>query len=147
MPRGTGGSGSTLLLVLSLVLCGCSFSHEWKQAAKFSSPVSELEGRWQGTWVSEVNGHTGALRCLMSREEAGRYRARFRATYAKVFTFGYTVQLATEETNHTARFRGEANLGWLAGGIYRYEGHTDGTNFLATYSCKYDHGTFRMTRP
>ena len=139
--------GVAFLLIISLGSSGCSFSHEWKQAAKFSSPVSELEGRWQGVWVSEVNGHTGALRCLMTRKDDGRYRARFHATYAKVFTFGYTVLLTTQVTNHTARFQGEENLGWLAGGVYRYEGHADGTNCLATYSCKYDHGTFRLARP
>ena len=39
------------------------------------------------------------------------------------------------------------NLGWLAGGVYHYEGRADATNFFSTYTSKYDHGTFQMTRP
>jgi hypothetical protein len=142
-----GGRRSAFLLAAFLALTGCSFNHEWRQAANRSVPSPGMEGRWQGVWVSDVNGHTGALRCLISQKEQGRYRARFHATYAKVFTFGYTVLLQTETTNQLVRFQGEANLGWLAGGKYQYAGTADDTNFLATYSCKYDHGTFRLTRP
>jgi hypothetical protein len=94
-----------------------------------------------------VNGHTDSLRCVITQEEPGTYRARFHAKYQKVFTFGYTVLLKTEPEDRAIRFQGEANLGWLAGGVYKYQGHADATNFFSTYSCKYDHGTFRMSRP
>ena len=52
----------------------------------------------------------------------------------------YTGFLATY---HTGSFW----LGFLAGGVYHYEGHADATNYFSTYSCKYDHGTFQMSRP
>jgi len=31
--------------------------------------------------------------------------------------------------------------------VYHYDGHADTTNFFATYTSKYDHGTFQMVRP
>jgi hypothetical protein len=62
------------------------------------------------------------------------------------FTASYTVPLSVEPQDSGSRFRGEADLGWLAGGVYRYEGHATATNFFSTYECKYDGGTFRMTR-
>ena len=34
-----------------------------------------------------------------------------------------------------------------AGGLYTYKGRATATNFFSTYSCKYDHGIFEMTRP
>ena len=65
---------------------------------------------------------------------------------SQALSFGYTVGLKTEPTEAGCKFRGEANLGALAGGVYRYEGQADATNFFSTYSCKYDHGTFQMRR-
>ena len=151
MHRPTSRKLSTLAALFCIAGClvgnGCSFNHEWKKAAGNPVPATGIEGRWQGTWVSEVNGHTDALRCVINRKDDGRYRARFHASYHKVLTFGYTVLLTTESTNQESRFQGEANLGWMAGGVYHYAGHAEATNFFSTYACKYDHGTFRMTRP
>ena len=45
------------------------------------------------------------------------------------------------------RFRGSADLGKLAGGIYHYEATITPTHFHSTYTNRYDHGTFRMERP
>jgi len=45
------------------------------------------------------------------------------------------------------QFQGDENLGWLAGGVYHYEGRVSPTNFHSTYRSKYDHGTFEMGRP
>jgi hypothetical protein len=64
-----------------------------------------------------------------------------------MLSFGYTVPLQVEPATNGFKFSGQANLHWYAGGIYKYEGHADATNFFSTYSCKYDHGTFQMTRP
>jgi hypothetical protein len=94
-----------------------------------------------------VNGHTGRLRCLLRRDTAGQYQARFHAKYKRIFSFGYTVPLTVKATNHVFGFQGEANLGWYAGGLYHYEGQMSPTNFLSTYRCPADHGTFQMTRP
>ena len=137
--------GLFLLLGL-LAVSGCSsFQREWKQAA--AGPPAGLEGRWSGVWRSDANGHTGQLRCLVTRAEDGAYRARFHARYEKIFTFGYTVALQVRQPGDHFQFTGDANLGWYAGGVYHYEGTASATNFLATYRCPRDHGTFTLARP
>jgi hypothetical protein len=131
------------------LLSGCtSFNHEWKAAAASESDSAKgLQGRWQGVWVSDVTGHTDLLRCVIEPKPDGKYRARFHAKYKKVLSFGYTVLLAAEPDGDGFTFKGDANLGWYAGGLYHYEGRANATNFHSTYLCKYDHGTFRMERP
>ena len=137
-----------VLLAGLLLGSGCrTFNHDWKVAAANPAAATGLEGLWQGVWVSEVNGHTGRLRCVVTKGGDEAYRARFKAKYQKVLSFGYTVPLEVERTEGEFRFQGEADLGWLAGGVYRYDGRAGLTNFFSTYSCKYDHGTFRMGRP
>ena len=125
---------------------GCStFNHHWQAAAQASDPRSEMLGRWEGSWLSEANGHHGDLRCLITPLPEGRYRAWFRATYSRYLHFAYKITL--NPTGARYKFEGTENLGWLAGGLYKYEGEMTPTNFFSTYRCKYDHGTFQMARP
>lgn len=133
--------------MLVMTLCGCSsFNRAWKKAAK-SVPVSEpFEGRWEGHWRSDKNGHNGKLRCIIT-EKNGIYPAQFRATYMKIFRFSYTVPLEVSRTNDIWYFHSEADLGALAGGVYQYEGMATSNRFYSTYTSKYDHGYFEMSRP
>ncbi len=136
-----------LAIVVLLGAAGCSsFNRAWQRAGQAPVPTGNLAGRWQGTWLSEVNGHTDQLRCLVAPEPDGSFRARFHAKYRKIFSFGYTVRLNVRTNDQRFAFEGEANLGWYAGGLYHYTGWAESTNFHATYSCKYDHGTFDLTR-
>ena len=85
--------------LLWLVVAGCStFNHDWKNAAAQSVPGDNISGRWDGSWQSEANGHSGRLRCLITKQDAGQYQARFHANYFKILTFGYTVTLQAQET-------------------------------------------------
>ena len=136
-----------LLSASSLVFVGCkSFDTAWTEASKKSVLTNSLEGCWEGTWRSDANGHEGSLRCVVTQRSDGDYNARYYAIYQKVIGFGYTIVLRSIENNGVSHFSGEANLGWWAGGVYNYEGSVQETNFFSTYRCKYDHGTFRMTR-
>ena len=131
---------------LVFIGAGCgSFNREWRKAGRNPAASSGLEGRWEGEWISNVNRHHGRLRCII-KKDGDLYWARFHAKYRKLLSFGYTVGLKTEPTEAGCKFRGEADLGALAGGVYRYEGQADATNFFSTYFCKYDHGTFQMRR-
>ncbi len=137
-----------LFLMPAVVLVGAScssFNREWRRVEKNPVASTDLEGRWEGQWISDVNGHHGKLRCIVSKD-GGVYRARFRAKYQKILSFGYTVALNSEKTDGGFKFSGEADLGALAGGVYHYEGHADVASFFSTYSCKYDHGKFEMQR-
>ena len=81
--RGTGDSmnvrqgaaqrivvGMAFLSLLLLVVTGCStFPYEWRQASKKPQPTNDITGRWEGRWLSDVNGHNGRLRCLLTRRQ------------------------------------------------------------------------------
>lgn len=137
-----------LSATLAVLLCGCSsFNRAWRQAGKQPAAADSIEGRWEGRWLSDVNGHTGHLRCLLTRNADTHYTARFRATYWKIFRYSYEVNLWFEPREDGWRFRGEEDLGWLAGGVYNYEGQATSTHFHSTYRSKHDHGTFEMRRP
>lgn len=143
---------SKIVLVLSLLGLGSgcsSFHREWREAAKVS-PTGDRpwEGRWLGTWQSDANGHHGGLKCVLTPGgEPGQYRASFRASYAKVIHFGYVAALTGSESNGVVRFSGSSDLGSVAGGVYRYDGHANATQFLSTYKSGGDHGTFTLKRP
>lgn len=139
----------SLFAFIALALfCGCSsFNREWKAAGKSLTPTNSVTGRWEGRWLSQQNGHNGALRCLITQSSKGSYQAYFRATYLNVARFSYKVPLTVNSSNGLWHFTGEEDLGILAGGVYRYAGSASVTNFTSTYSSKYDHGVFQMTRP
>ena len=138
-------------LLAAFLITGCSsFDRAWKKSATIPPGTNSLVGRWEGTWRSDVNGHNDQLRCLMTPLTNGFFSARFHAKYRKGilrFTFGYTAPLKVREQEGVFQFEGESNLGWYAGGVYRYLGTATGTNFFSTYDSKYDRGVFRMTRP
>jgi hypothetical protein len=139
---------SICLLAVLLLVSGChSFNHEWKKAAQQAALPNDIEGRWQGIWKSDASGHTDQLRCIITKTGDGDYKARFHAKYHRVMSFGYTVPLKVQSTDGEFKFSGDANLGWMAGGKYHYEGHANSTNFFSTYKSKYDHGIFQMGRP
>jgi len=148
-PPGLRRPGLLALFCVVLVSAGCSsFQRDWKAAGRNPHPAN-LEGRWEGTWHSDVNDHKNVLRCLVTRPTNGIISARFHAKYKKVFTwsFSYTVPLTVRQRGEDFTFEGEADLGWYAGGHYEYMGHASATNFFSTYRCNYDHGTFQMGRP
>ena len=97
--------------------------------------------------MSDVNAHTGKLRCIVTHQTNDVYAARFRAHYLKILRFSYTVPLTVTTSNVVWHFHGEEDLGAMAGGVYRYVGNATATNFHSTYDSKYDHGTFEMQRP
>lgn len=142
------GRGTVLLLCLTLISTGCStFHRDWKKAGLEPAPSAGIAGRWDGSWRSEVNGHHGRLRCLVTKTEAGKYQARFHANFWTILSFGYTVPLASQDVGGEVKFQGSADLGKSAGGEYRYDGRANATNFFSRYNSAADHGTFQLTRP
>lgn len=134
-------------LVMTLLTCsGCAtFTATWQ--ATPDPPVDSIEGRWDGHWRSDVNGHNGRLRCILTKLDDGTYRAWFHARFWKVLQFGHKVVLNVEKTASVHRIEGDAHLRWWAGGTYHYEGEVTPTNFTSRYESKHDHGVFEMKRP
>jgi len=134
-------------LLLIACFCGCSsFNRDWRQAALRPDGENSVEGAWEGRWLSEVTGHQGSLRCLMTQETNSWYQARFRAKFGGVFHFSYTARLEMQPHAIGWEFNGEANLGKL-GGVYYYEGRATETNLISIYRSKHDHGRFELERP
>ncbi|MBI3853796.1 MAG: hypothetical protein HY298_26525 [Verrucomicrobia bacterium] len=133
-------------LLLALLSGGCAFSRAWNAAATTATPTADIQGRWRGTWASEVSAHTGKLRCIITKQDDGKYQARYHANYRKILSFSYTVTLDATYTNGIYKFSGDADLGW-AGGVYHYAGQANTTNFYSTYQSRNDHGIFQMRRP
>ena len=132
----------------TVVLTGCSSFHkEWKAAMNRPVPTNSIEGPWAGDWRSDKNGHHGSLRCVVTKTSETAYRAHFRAHFWKIFRYTYAATLNGTETNGVVALRGEANLGKLAGGVYKYEGKATPTDFQSNYESKYDHGHYQMARP
>lgn len=138
------------LVVMGLLLgaTGCSsFNREWKAALRQPAPTDGLAGPWVGTWRSEASQHQGRLRCLIAPPTNGVYQARFHAQFAGVLRFGYTAELTATQHAGIYSFRGTADLGKRAGGVYQYQGWSTAHEFSSTYECPRDHGAFWLQRP
>lgn len=134
------------LACLVLATCGCnSFQQQWTKMAADSPPPHEIVGRWQGTWSSDPSGHTGPLRCILTKVGETGYQARYHAGYFKILTADYTVSMEVEQEDDGWEFSGETNLGWLMG-VYRHQGQIRGEHYRAEYTSKHDHGVMDMRK-
>lgn len=137
-----------LVLVTTTSSCGTFFYNRAWRAYEPAAESDPMEGRWKGEWRSEWNGHSGGLRCMMTREREGAYLARFHSTYGWFFFFRHETEfVVTGEEGGALLFEGSEDLGSMVGGVYTYEGSVAGDDFEATFSAENgDHGTFTMTR-
>lgn len=135
-----------MLLVLAggLSSCGMGFRKEWDRAEGMKS--DGLNGRWAGTWKSDVNGHTGFLRCVVSEgPKPGTRTFLYRAGWMKVLAMTISTDKAVTRTPQGWEFRGSKDLGRF-GGEFRSKGTVKGDEFSATYDSSLDKGTFAMKR-
>lgn len=141
--------GRAVWIVMALtMLTGCSdFEKAWEQAASLSNPVGDFQGRWEGTWRSESNGHNGPLRAIIVRQDNGGYRTWFHAGYGGIFTFEHQITLNARPDGNFHAFEGSADLGWLAGGVFHHSGKASDKLFYSTFKAEGDHGIFEMWRP
>src|SRR3954465_1317219 len=106
--------------MFALFACGCSgFESAWRSPALVHPPESgdPFEGRWKGSWKSVPSGHSGGLRCIVTKLDDRTYRAQFKASWALLLKFGYTADMAVERHDNAAHFTGAADLGKWAGGV------------------------------
>jgi hypothetical protein len=136
----------TGLALVCLLCTGCSsFNHDWRALVPADGSSDGVEGRWDGEWISDTNGHRGRIRCIVTRH-GDSYITRYRAVYKRILTFEYTVPLKVEREAGGVAFTGTQDLGVLAGGVYTYRGTIRNDKFDATYDSKYDDGIFKMKR-
>jgi hypothetical protein len=131
---------------LAAVTANCSdFSAAWEGIGDDDFVMT----RWEGEWRSGANGHHGGLRCVLKEEGQGKVKAYFRAKYSSILRVCYSVELhfdASLQADPRRKVAGEADLGQLAGGVYRYEGELSAEEFSCNYTCQYDHGLFQLRR-
>ena len=108
--------------------------------------VDLMVGQWEGSWSSSSNSMGGALTCTVTKTADGKYVAAFSAIFGSIFTHKSTVTLNVQTGANPWTFKGSEDLGLLSGGVYTYEGHSDGKEFYSTYDSSFDKGVFRMTR-
>ncbi|MFI5337557.1 MAG: hypothetical protein ACHQ5A_12275 [Opitutales bacterium] len=146
------GAGVALLLAAVLAvgkLAGCGFAgrSDWTAAPTTREmPADLLEGNWVGTWSSNQREMDGALRCRVVKQGDGVYEARFDAVFAKYFSYESIVTLRVSSRTPAWVCAGEKDLGVLGGGVYKYQGRSDGSEFVCDYDSAYDKGTFRLKR-
>ncbi len=137
-----------LLIPIAAALCfsSCtSFHREWKEAN--SKPYEGIEGPWDGTWTSTSTGHTGQLRCVITKKSDEEYEFHYWATWAKILSGSFRVQHKVQVDGGSFKLTGEKDLGAL-GGVYRFTGTATEALFDATYTADGgDKGTFKMKRP
>jgi hypothetical protein len=134
------------LIALSLAClpsCGTAFRKTWNNAQTSDG----VAGKWEGTWLSAVNGHTGTLKCVVSPSpKGGGHEFFYRATWKKILSGSYKAVHQVEKKDGTFVFKGDHQMPDWAGGKYHYEGTVKGDAFSACYECAMDRGTFTMKR-
>jgi hypothetical protein len=141
-----------LIAVIAVALSSCANSYHGgftEASAALPRPPTNAEGPWLGTWVSEVNGHTGPLWCIVqpTPERHGRYDFRYRAGWG-VFKFGDYIHTVPAKAGKdgSLTLSGEMKLpGGL--GIYQVKGKLTRKTFTATYRGAGDRGTISLKRP
>jgi len=140
------------LFVLSVLSsCGSEFRSAWKKA-----PVTQgAEGKWEGTWLSAVNGHHGNLRCVvdnahhtqLSPDRHVDHEFFYHATWKGFLSGSYKAEhQVRRQKDGSYVFKGEHKMPDWAGGLYHYHGTIKGDDFNACYKSSADKGTFTMKR-
>ena len=127
------------------LLSGCSsFDAEWRAAR---GERTAFAGAYEGRWQSGQAGAGGALRCVLTRRDAGHTEARFHATWHGIFQSTHRVLLATQAAGEGLAFEGTATLQTIIGaGSYRCWGSIAPGALNAHYDAAYDVGTFTLVR-
>ncbi|MFT5109842.1 MAG: hypothetical protein ACI9UA_005494 [Pseudoalteromonas tetraodonis] len=137
------------IVCLSLASC-TDFKKVWaEEVAKPKQKRTDLTGPWEGTWKSDVNGHNGKLRCVITKQPDGQYEFHYWAQWQKVLSGSFKQNYTVVENKNKGSFSfsGERDLGKM-GGKFNHEGNTTATKFKATYESESgDKGSFELVRP
>ncbi len=131
---------------------GCStFEEDWAALAPIDGERREyhgIEGPWEGSWICELTGHDGGLRCIVSRDEAGAYSMRYHATWSFIITHSaeYTITAEVTPEPETYTLEGVEDVG-LIWGDFRYDGVATPALIVCRYESWMSKGIFTLKRP
>ncbi len=142
---------SLTLLLIAALISGCAspgFRDAWVQAVSGPAPT-DITGAWEGTWKSEATGHTGDLRCLVTRDEetSNDYRFHYWASWKRFVSGEFVVEYPVTQRGDRFSFGGKYDLGKSFGGTFTHEAVATPVTYDATYSAAADKGTVTMVRP
>lgn len=142
---------ATTAVVLALTSCGAaSYSRGFRTASSnFTRPPLNAHGPWEGTWKSDVNGHTGPLWCIVqpSQERPGHYDFRYRAGWG-VLRFGDYTHTTPGRLASDGSLKLSGSMVLPGGfGTYEVDGRITRDTFEATYRSSADHGSMTLRRP
>ena len=119
----------------------------WQEALRQPAPTRATDpaGAWRGTWLSEVNGHTGELLCAVSRpsDPPGVYTFNYHATWGRILSAPFTVRCTVDGQG---KVTGSKDLGPLFGGTFSHAGTLRRDTFHARYQSSLDRGVMEMRR-
>lgn len=105
----------------------------------------QLNGRWSGYWVSDVNGHHGPLRAVVRPQDPDTYRVIFSGRFAKVIPFRYTATMQVIGRGEDVLILAtERRVGFR--GTFRTTAVVSHTHFDATFTSPRDYGRFVLMR-
>lgn len=136
-----------LALTLSLSSCATEFKRQWEAAGKQAAKAG-VEGRWEGTWKSEVNGHHGSLRAIVgpALNPEGDHCFHYHATWKGWLQGAYQATHRVTKGRAIHSFSGQHQMPKIYGGAYTYSGRISGDEFSACYQSAKDKGTYQMRR-
>ena len=140
-----------LILISAAFLTSCAspdFRDSWRQATSTPTP-NDITGAWEGTWKSEQTGHTGNLRCLVTRDtkSPSDHSFHYWASWKHLVSGEFTVNYPVNQRGGKSSFGGRHNLGKALGGTFSHNAVATPTTYDATYSAAKDQGTFTLVRP
>lgn len=142
---------SVLFALAALFLSSCAgYNQAWQEAvASYHTGETEgPEGPWTGSWKTETNGHSGALRCIVepAPEQPGTYKFRYHALWGGGIPAVRTVRYPVQRRDDRWVVEGEEKL---FTGRFHHRATIRKDRFEASYT-KDDGkevGAFRMKRP
>jgi len=131
--------------VLLLFVLGCGgLGHTTADGGE--QDVQAIEGLWVGKWYCHKTGHSGPMRCRLTRITEGQYLARYDGFFAGFIPFWYSVKTDVTRRGEVTYMKAEENLGWYGGGLFQYEGDIRDGEYHMRYDSKYYAGTFELKR-
>lgn len=131
--------------ILLFFVCGCGGLGQ-SAADAGDEDIQVIEGLWVGKWFCEKTGHSGPMRCRLTRIKEGQYLARYDGFFAGFIPFWYSVKKEVTRGDGVVYMKAEENLGWYGGGLFKYEGEIRDGEYHMRYDSKYYAGTFELSK-
>ncbi|MEC7567198.1 MAG: hypothetical protein VX738_16065 [Planctomycetota bacterium] len=106
----------------------------------------DIDGKWSGTWRSEISDHQGPLKAKFEVIDESKIRAKFTGRFFKIIPFRFDVVLTVvESADGVTTLKGSQDLGRTLG-KYEYTAKYSKGKFVAEYSTEKDKGLFEVSR-